>query len=291
MPENVTSCALCGSTRSAPFDRRTFRGRPVANRICLDCGLVYQSPRMTAAESAAFYAEEYRLLQEGSADPTARNVAAQNARAASLVGFVRPVVSSVSRHLDIGCSLGILLQQVQNGYRNQAVGVEPGEAHRLQAQKDGLNVYAALEGLEKAGERRFDLVSMSHVLEHLPDPVGYLIHLREKLLAPGGWLLLEVPNLYAHDSFEVAHLLAFSPHTLRETLRRAGFEIIKFEQHGRPNSTLFPLFLTVLCRPAAQPDLAPVQPERGVAFKRQVGMFQRRVLERLFPAQAWKDAK
>lgn len=32
MPEDVTTCALCGSTRSAPFDRRAFRGRPVTNR-------------------------------------------------------------------------------------------------------------------------------------------------------------------------------------------------------------------------------------------------------------------
>jgi len=287
MPEDVTTCALCGSTRSAPFDRRVFRGRPVTNRICLRCGLVYQSPRMTGAESVAFYAEEYRLLQEGSTDPTARNVTVQKARAASLLEFVRPVVSSVSRHLDIGCSLGILLQHFQEVYQNQAVGVEPGEAHRLHAKKDGLQVYASLEELEKAGEVRFDLVSMSHVLEHLPDPVGYLTHLREALLAPNGGLLLEVPNLYAHDSFEVAHLYAFSPHTLRAVLRRSGFEVVRFEKHGRPNSALLPLYLTVLCRPAAHLDLGPVRPEHGVVLKRRFEMLRRRVLSKLFPRRAW----
>ena len=196
MPENVRTCILCGSDRSAPFDQRSFHGRQVTNRICLDCGLVYQSPRMTEAEAAAFYAEEYRLLQEGSADPTARNMSVQNARAASLYDFVQPVLPAVSRHLDIGCSMGILLQHFQGAYHNQAVGVEPGEAHRAHARKQGLTVYATLEDLEKAGEARFDLVSMSHVLEHLPDPVGYLTHLRESVLAQDGRLLLEVPNLY-----------------------------------------------------------------------------------------------
>jgi len=288
MPEDVTTCALCGSTRSAPFDRRAFRGRPVTNRICLNCGLVYQSPRMTASEADAFYAEEYRLLQEGSAGPTARNVTVQKARAESLAEFVQPLLPSVSRHLDIGCSLGILLRHFREKYQGQAVGVEPGEAHRIQAQKEGLNVYASLEELEKACEERFDLVSMSHVLEHLPDPVGYLAHLRTAILSPDGRLLLEVPNLYAHDSFEVAHLFAFSPHTLTETLRRSGFEVVKFEQHGRPNSALFPLYLTILCRPAAQPDLAPVRPERGVARKRRIGMLWRRVLSRLFPHRVWQ---
>lgn len=287
MPEEITTCALCGSSRSVLFDRRTFRGRPVTNRICRACGLVYQSPRMTETEAAAFYAEEYRLLQEGNADPTARNITVQKARAASLAEFVQPLLPSVSRHLDIGCSLGILLQHFQDRYHNQAVGVEPGEAHRIQAKKDGLNVYASLEELEKACPERFDLASMSHVLEHLPDPVAFLGHLRETLLTPDGWLLVEVPNLYAHDSFEVAHLYAFSAHTLGEVLRRSGFEVVKFEQHGRPNSALFPLYLTTLCRPAAQPDPAPVRPERGVALKRRLGMLRRRVLSRLFPGRAW----
>ena len=295
MPETVTQCPLCASGRSLPFDRREFHGRLVENRLCRDCGLVFQSPRMTEAESAAFYADEYRLFQEGSADPTARNVNAQKRRAGALHDFVRATIPSIARHLDIGCSLGILLQHFQTEYRNQAVGVEPGEAHRVKARKDGLAVYSSLGELEQAGEARFGLVSMSHVLEHLPDPVGYLTHLRECVLTPDGWLLLEVPNLYAHDSFEVAHLLAFSPHTLREALRRSGFTVVKFEQHGRPNSQILPLYLTALCCPAPQPDasttlsasLSPVRPERWVALKRRIGMFWRCILARLFPQRAW----
>ena len=84
MSETVLYCPLCKSEHSRPFDSRSFRGNPVVNRICQDCGLVFQSPRMTEAESAAFYADEYRLLNEGSIDPTARNMAAQQARAAQL---------------------------------------------------------------------------------------------------------------------------------------------------------------------------------------------------------------
>jgi SAM-dependent methyltransferase len=287
MPEVVQTCILCGSDRSTPFDQRTFRGREVKNRVCLDCGLVYQSPRMTQAESVAFYAEEYRLLQEGSLDPTTRNAAIQKARASSLFNFIQPALPALSRHLDIGCSMGILLQYFQDRYHNQAVGVEPGEAHRIHAHKEGLTVYASLEDLEKAGETRFDLVSMSHVLEHIPDPVGYLTHLRECILIPAGWLLLEVPNLYAHDSFEVAHLIAFSPHTLREVLLRSGFEIVKFKKHGRPNSAFLPLFLTALCRPTQQSETRSIRPERGVTLKRRIGMLWRRILARLFPQRAW----
>jgi SAM-dependent methyltransferase len=295
MPEEIQTCILCGSDRSALFDHRSFHGRQVTNRVCLNCGLVYQSPRMTETETAVFYADEYRLLQEGSADPTARNIRAQEKRAEALHDFVRASIPSISRHLDIGCSMGILLQHFQGTYHNQSVGVEPGEAHRARARENGVTVYASLEELETAGKARFDLVSMSHVLEHLPDPVKYLNHLREYILAPDGWLLLEVPNLYAHDSFEVAHLLSFSPHTLREVLRCSGFTPVKFEKHGRPTSQLFPLYLTALCRPEMQPDastalsasLSPVRRERGVAFKRKAGMLWRSILARVFPKRAW----
>ncbi len=243
---------------------------------------------MTEAESAAFYADEYRLLQEGSADPTARNVAAQKKRAEALLDFARPVLPSISRHLDIGCSLGILLQHFQGAYHTQTVGVEPGEAHRAQARENGVTAYASLEELEKTEEARFDLVSMSHVLEHLPDPVGYLLHLRETLLDPAGWLLLEVPNLYAHDSFETAHLVSYSSHTLAQTVEKAGYEIVRLEKHGRPRSEVLSLYITLLARPRSGMQRTFVlRSERCVAFKRQAGMLRRRILEKIFPARAW----
>ena len=290
MPENVNHCPLCGDQRSRSFDQREFRGYAVTNRLCLNCGLVYQSPRMTENESSGFYAKEYRLLNEGNADPTARNLADQQERAASLYAFAQPVVGTVIRHLDIGCSSGLLLQRFQEACLGQAFGIEPGEEHRAYARNKGLTVYAALEELEKSEKTRFDLISLAHVLEHLPDPAGTLAHLREELLDPSGWILLEVPNLYAHDSFEVAHLVSYSRHTLMQTLQKAGFEVVKLEQHGRPRSKLLPLYLTALARPlSGVPRTWKVLPEKGVTLKRRAGLLLRRLLERLFPKQAWVE--
>jgi 2-polyprenyl-3-methyl-5-hydroxy-6-metoxy-1,4-benzoquinol methylase len=288
MTEAVLYCPLCKSEHSRLFDSRSFHGKAVVNRICRDCGLVFQSPRMTETESAAFYADEYRLFNEGSVDPTARNMAAQHARAESLLAFTEPFVKKVSRHLDIGCSMGILLQRFAEEYHCKPVGIEPGEAHRTRACNAGLAVHASLEELENVGAGQFDMVSMSHVLEHLPDPVGYLGHLREALLEPQGWLLLEVPNLYAHDSFEVAHLVSYSAHTLVQTLEKAGFEICKVEQRGRPRSAVLPLYITLLARPkTAFSQSRDVRAEKQVPFKRRIGMLRRRILEKLMPSRAW----
>lgn len=289
MPETVSACPLCGHKESALFDWRTFQGQPVVNRICQTCGLVFQSPRMDDAEREAFYSAEYRQLYQGWEGPDAKDLAVQGKRAESLLAFCKAYgLPGAKRYLDIGCSAGLLLEAFRNAYGCEVVGVEPGEAYREFARQSGLEVVASLDELEPAGPARFDLISLAHVLEHLPDPVRYLANLRESLLEGDGWLLIEVPNLYAHDSFEIAHLVSFSAHTLRQALGKAGFEIVSLEAHGRPRSRILPLYLTTLARPAKADVTMQVQPESRVRLKRWWGMTRRWLLSRAFPRRAWR---
>jgi 2-polyprenyl-3-methyl-5-hydroxy-6-metoxy-1,4-benzoquinol methylase len=291
MTESISICPLCGGTDSRPFDQRVFRGIRVANRICTTCGFVFQTPRMSETELQEFYAAEYRRLYQGKEEPVAKDVAVQTHRARALLEFIQPYlagsINEDALFLDIGCSTGKLMECFAQAFGCRVVGVEPGDAYRYEDQRRGLDVYASLDGLEQSGQYPCDLVSLIHVLEHLPDPVLYLTQLRHKLLRPNGWLLLEVPNLYAHDCFEVAHLISFSAHTLVQTLRQAGFEIVALRKHGAPRSRLLPLYLTLLTRPLPKPIHIEVVPERGVERKRRIGMLRRRVVSRLFPSLAW----
>jgi 2-polyprenyl-3-methyl-5-hydroxy-6-metoxy-1,4-benzoquinol methylase len=287
MSESVIQCPLCSCSRSRFFDRRLFRGFPVENRICVDCGLVFQSPRMTENERAVYYQAEYRRSYQGVEGPITRDIVVQTARAEALIAFIHPKVTSIERCLDIGCSTGLILKNFQNQFGCLPVGIEPGNAYRTYALGNGINVYQSLEEMERAREDRFDMIIMSHVLEHVQNPVGYLDYLRKSVLTPEGWLLIEVPNLYAHDSFEVAHLFAFTPHSLKEVLRKGSFTVDKAKEHGQPNSLLLPLYLTMLCRPTASNGNNPVKPEKFVSLKRQAGMLRRRILEHLLPHQAW----
>ncbi len=288
MPIDVKHCPLCGASKSQLLDQREFRGEEIRNRVCSGCGLVFQSPRMTAAELDRFYAQAYRQVYQGEAGPTQKDLFVQTGRAEALLAFLEKQEVKPSRYLDIGCSSGILLQRFRDHFDCDTVGVEPGDAYRAYAQGQGLDVYPELESLQAAGEERFDLISMAHVLEHIPDPVDYLADLREHHLTPSGLILLEVPNLYAHDSFEIAHMTSFSAHTLRQVIQQAGFNLIALKRHGQPRSAILPLYLTVLARPSAHPDeQTAVVPERNVALKRRLGMLWRRVLQRLFPHRAW----
>ena len=116
MPEEVQSCPLCGERGSGLFDRRESRGRQVINRICGHCGLVFQPPRMNEEELKAFYEGEYRQLYQGTEGPTAKDLAAQAARAQALIAFLGEHVDRVARHLDVGCSAGTLLRAVQDRF-------------------------------------------------------------------------------------------------------------------------------------------------------------------------------
>ncbi len=287
----VTTCPLCGGNDSTRFDQRILLGYQLTNRLCPACGLVFLSPRMSTDQLNTFYAENYRELYHNAKEPTPVDLSIQTRRANHLLDSVfAHGLTMLDAHLDIGCSTGTLLNTFKNRFNNRAVGIELDNAHRAYAQSHGITAFASLTDLPAEFEKAFNLVSLIHVLEHLTDPVGTLVELRTRWMRPGGWLLLETPNLYCHDSFEVAHLVSFSPATLTQTVLQAGFQPVFMARHGQPRSDLLPLYLTLLAKPVTDPGAGrtPVHAESGVKFKRQAGVAYRRLLTRLLPGKTWK---
>jgi 2-polyprenyl-3-methyl-5-hydroxy-6-metoxy-1,4-benzoquinol methylase len=242
---------------------------------------------MSEDELNSFYQKEYRQVYQGSENPIQKDLTVQKKRSGFLIKVLQENgIENIDRHLDIGCSSGILLERVGEEFQCQVVGIEPGDAYRSYAESRGLKVYATLEDAGHGNEIPFDLITMIHVLEHLPGPVDYLNQLKTMWLTSTGLLLIEVPNLYAHDSFEVAHLTSFSQSTLVETLKKAGYTIKGLLKHGHPRSNMIPLYITLLAIPSKNLH-ERINRERGIRMKRRAGIAHRRILERLLPRQAW----
>lgn len=148
-------------------------------------------------------------------------------------------------------------------------------------------MHSSIETLIASSPKRFELVTLMHVLEHLERPRQVLEQIREELLNDEGLLLVEVPNFYAHDSYELAHLSCFTEQSLAEMLKQAGFEAVAARKHGMPRSKILPLYLTVLVKATGKAEKLAVKAEKNVRCKRNYALLKRKCQTRLNPGEAW----
>jgi SAM-dependent methyltransferase len=95
--------------------------------------------------------------------------------------------------LDVGCGMGGYLIAAQRlGF--EVLGFEPSADHaRIATQCLGLPVVSAYFTRERVGGKRFDMIMLSHVIEHIFDPKTF-IHELVDTLRPGGVLIVITPN-------------------------------------------------------------------------------------------------
>ena len=99
--------------------------------------------------------------------------------------------------LDIGAGTGDFLKYIQS--ENKSVfGIEPNKKARELASNKGINLEESIEDFKG---KTFDVITMWHVLEHVPN-LEETIQKIESLLNPNGILIIAVPN---YNSFDAAY--------------------------------------------------------------------------------------
>ncbi len=292
-PPNTHICPLCVYTEANLFQQLDSFGYPVRYYHCTQCGFIFQDTTESKAADPDFYVSAYREVYQKDESPIIKDLEIQQCRAHHSQDWAAANgVTQIARALDIGASAGIFLGVLKENYACDVTGVEPGLKYREYAERNGIRMHHSLEDLLAAHSERFDFITMMHVLEHLTNPLDVLKTIRKTLLTSEGYILIEVPNLYAHDSYELAHLTCFTRHSLIQMLQQAGFEVLAIHQHGYPVSKLLPLYLLVLARPAkAGSEIKMVKPDRMVKFRRRLGFLYRRFAQKLAPHQAWLPVK
>jgi hypothetical protein len=225
------ACPVCKNLSSRKFTEFEDAGRTVRYAICNHCGFVFQNPMPSQEQFNDYYAQQYRSERLIPIEITSKN----KRRAQHLGAFIKDHIhwKTPLHHLDIGSGTGGLIQYLKTEFAFQSEGVEPDIGCRDYCKTLNLVVYPSIEEWQQRN-KPVDLITLVHVLEHIPDPVSYLRNLRECALSKTGWLLIEVPNLYGHETFTFDHPLAFSDKTLRATVESAGFKVETLEIHGRP---------------------------------------------------------
>ncbi len=142
---------------------------------------------------------------------------------------------SGGRLLDVGCGSGRTLESMQDlGWRAEGVDLDPVAVHN--ARHKGLEVRLGTLEAQKYPDRHFDAVTMSHLIEHVHDPLQLL---REcyRVLKPGGQLVVVTPNSesWGHKRFRDSwreldpprHLHIFKSSSLRRLVEKAGFKKLR----------------------------------------------------------------
>lgn len=133
--------------------------------------------------------------------------------------------------LDIGAGTGDFLLTAKNDGWN-VIGVEPSEKARSIAAKKGIE----LKPVADFNDHSFDIITMWHVLEHVPDLQNQIKELK-RLLKPNGAIIIAVPNFKSYDAkyygeFWAAydtprHLWHFSKTAIKKLFQNENIELVK----------------------------------------------------------------
>jgi len=136
------------------------------------------------------------------------------------------------RLLEVGCGSGKRLARMKAlGWNVMGQEIDPAAAHYVQ-KKWSIDVHLGSLETMSLPEEKYDVIIMSHVIEHVHDPVGLLSTCRN-LLKNNGLLAMLTPNAesYGHHKFGKAwrglepprHLHLFTCETLVQVSQDAGF--------------------------------------------------------------------
>jgi len=119
----------------------------------------------------------------------------------------------------------------RNGKQTNYTGIESDTSCHNNLISLGVTVYAGTDQLPL--DQSFNLVVISHVLEHTSNPVTFIANCT-RLLSPCGILFIEVPcNDYEHKESDEPHLLFFDKGPMQLLLTKTGFGNIRVSYHGK----------------------------------------------------------
>lgn len=239
MPHKTeTHCIACNSTTKSIAGYGKDVIHKTTKKIftlvrCKGCGLVFLDPQPNAEELKTYYPAEYRP---------------HRAPASNHSVYIKPE-HPTKRILDVGCGSGEFLSRIATKEPNwECLGTDVNSQAVTQARAKGFDVF--LGTLEQSGYKNdsFDIIFMNHVLEHVPNPLETLKK-ANAILKPGGSIQLLLPNYqsasrilfhsYWYGLDVPRHLYHFTPSTITNLLRNAGFTTTAITFHPSPKSFLF----------------------------------------------------
>lgn len=241
--ETLSACPACGGAGLRPWD-------PAARlQACDDCSLVFDNPRLDAQGIEGFYTR-FGQYDHWLDDLPGRERVWKR-RLAAILRHARH-----GRVFDIGAGIGQFLDNARRaGFEVDGLELSP---RGCQHARERFGIELRQGRLEdfRLPAAHYDVVTIFHVLEHVPDPAWTLAECA-RILVDGGVLVVAVPNeieavtsrlhrllrriglpglgsrgrngvksLATAPHLDEVHLSRFTAATLRGLLERSGYEVL-----------------------------------------------------------------
>ena len=272
-------CPSCNSDKYEVIGEVDRHGLPCSTTICTSCGLLMTNPCFRPEDYSDFYFHHYRNIykdiqtnsngQELSEDY--ETIAHNRPRVVDQYTLLQKnlIMDNKTKVLELGCGKGELLYRLSKDgcecigtdYDEKVIAF--GQAHGLQLLKGDLN---------DIEEGNFDLVIMSHSLEHMPNPTKVIYDIARKM-SDAGKLFINVPNVL--DTFigtysdlmnivQFVHLFNFTPQSLNNLMTNCNFNHIVTESNS-DNREILALFEK---RSPSHAEIMPEYTELSRALRR-----------------------
>jgi len=210
----TTNCLICGSgakeeiAKAKDYDA----GYDIEWRVarCLNCGFVFTDPRPTMeCMLKYFYPQDYVCYQMDRLPFLSRTSTQMqwDKGMAIMLEEIKKLLSNPNEGtiLDVGCAHGQILEYFRTRTSWELVGVEPNAEVAEQAKRAGVEVCVSTLENAKLPESSFDVVLLSHVLEHVDDPDATIREIY-RILKPEGHLLAFMPDHDGEDRKRLGNL-------------------------------------------------------------------------------------
>ena len=237
------NCFLCGAHTENVFSSTwVLPGLPpteIGFSICPDCGTVNQSPSVSFDSMMTFYSSIAVYTNPGRQElPSAAKIRDLDEQ---LQLIKRAIGEMPNSALQIGCSDGYTLSRFRDAGVSRVLGVEPGTTSVELAKRlyDIDCLHASAESFDT--DESFDLILLTHVLEHLYEPQQTLLKCRH--LQDGEdekFIYVEVPLMAFPSSlcpgfFSFEHINYYTKNSLLKSLTDAGYSPVSVVEHFKSN--------------------------------------------------------
>jgi SAM-dependent methyltransferase len=234
----IKYCPVCGNNNlemRGPYraQHASFDGIKLVQ--CLSCEMVFAEP-MPSQDKLEQYNASYFTSAHGGKPQGAATLAfftgVAKLRRDFLEGYLLKLGVSVCRILEVGPGPGWFARSWL-ARRPQTIycAIETDTSCHKSIIEMGVRLLSNENITNEEG--LFDLVVMTHVLEHVTNPVDFLVE-STKRLRSGGVLFIEVPcRDWEHKTLDEPHLLFFDKKSMQHLLERIGFEKIQLSYHGQ----------------------------------------------------------